>query len=282
MQSLKEPMEITLTIEYDSARVGTPALYELGELWRYRDLLRLLVINSIKTRYKRSALGVVWTLLNPLLNTLVLTIAFSALLRFEVANYTVYLLVGLLVWNFFSQTTTHAMNTLVWGGGLLKRIYVPRTIFAVSVLGNGLVNFGLSLIPLTLIMLVMRHTFSWSLLLLPLALLLLAMFTLGVTLLISTVAVFFVDVVDMYGVILSAWFYLTPVIYPVDIVPEQFAIFVRLNPMYYVVDLFRQIIFVGVVPSPEAWLISASLGVSALLVGWLVFTQKSDEFAYRI
>jgi ABC-type polysaccharide/polyol phosphate export permease len=271
-----------LTIEYDSASVRVPAIHELGELWRYRDLLRLLVVNSIKTRYKRSALGVVWTLLNPLLNTLVLTIAFSQLLRFNVENYAIYLLVGLLVWNFFSQTTNHAMNTLVWGSSLLKRIYVPRTIFAVSVLGNGLVNFGLGLIPLALIMLVMRHTFTWNLLLLPLALLLLAMFTLGITLLISTLAVFFVDVIDMYGVFLSAWFYLTPVIYPVEIVPEKFAVFLRLNPMYYMVDLFRQIIFSGVAPSPEQWLLSAALGVSALLLGWWIFTKKSDEFAYRI
>jgi ABC-type polysaccharide/polyol phosphate export permease len=271
-----------LTIEYDSASVRSPAFHELGELWRYRDLLRLLVANSIKTRYKRSALGVVWTLLNPLLNTLVLTIAFSQLLRFEVEHYAIYLLVGLLVWNFFSQTTTQAMNTLVWGSSLIKRIYVPRTVFAVSVLGNGVVNFGLALIPLALIMLVMGHAFRWPILMLPFALLLLAMFTLGVTLVISTLAVFFVDVIDMYGILLSAWFYLTPVIYPAEIVPEKFAIFVRLNPMYYMVDLFRRLIFDGVVPSLEQWLITAALGVIALLAGWWIFTKKSDEFAYRI
>ncbi|MFN2150174.1 MAG: ABC transporter permease [Anaerolineales bacterium] len=271
-----------MTIEYDSANVRSPAFYELGELWRYRDLLRLLVSNSIKTRYKRSALGVVWTLLNPLLNTLVLTIAFSQLLRFEVEHYAIYLLVGLLVWNFFSQTTTHAMNTLVWGSSLIKRIYVPRTIFAVSVVGNGLINFGLALIPLALIMLVMGHAFRLTLLLLPLALLILAMFTLGVTLVISTLAVFFVDVIDMYGIFLSAWFYLTPVIYPAEIVPEKFVIFVRLNPMYYLVDLFRQLIFVGVIPSPQQWLIPSILGLSTLLIGWWIFTKKSDEFAYRI
>jgi len=271
-----------LTIDYDSANVPSPAINELGELWRYRDLLRMLVSNSIKTRYKRSALGVVWTLLNPLLNTLVLTIAFSQLLRFNVKNYAIYLLVGLLVWNFFSQTTTHAMNTLVWGSSLIKRIYVPRTIFAISVLGNGLVNYGLALIPLGLIMLVMRHPFSWTLLLLPLALLFLAMFTLGVTLLISTLAVFFVDVIDMYGILLSAWFYLTPIIYPIEIVPEKFALLLRLNPMYYMVSLFRSLIFDGMVPSPELWLVSGVLAISTLLLGWWIFTKKSDEFAYRI
>lgn len=271
-----------MTFEYDSASVRSPATQELTEIWRYRDLLKLLISNSIKTRYKRSSLGVLWTLLNPLLNTLVLTIAFSQLLRFEVEHYAIYLLIGLLVWNFFSQTTTHAMSTLVWGSSLLKRIYVPRTIFAISVQGNGLVNIGLSLIPLALIMLVMGHTFSWTILMLPLALLLLAMFTFGVTLMISTLAVFFVDVIDMYGILLSAWFYLTPIIYPVEIVPEKFAIFLRLNPMYYLVDLFRQLVFVGVMPTPIDWFISAVLGISFMLVGWWIFTKKSDEFAYRI
>ncbi len=274
--------EIDLTIEYDSASIRSPATYELTELWHYRDLLKLLVSNSIKTRYKRSTLGVLWTLLNPLLTTIVLTIAFSQLMRFQVEHYAIYLLTGLLVWNFFSQTTTHAMNSLVWGSSLLKRIYVPRTIFAVSVLGNGVVNFGLTLIPLILIMLVMGHDFYWTLLLLPLALLVLAMFTLGLTLMISTLAVFFVDVIDMYGILLAAWFYLTPIIYPAEIFPEQFAIFLRLNPMYYMVDLFRQLIFDGVMPSPEQWLISTALGLISLLVGWWIFTKKSDEFAYRI
>jgi ABC-type polysaccharide/polyol phosphate export permease len=271
-----------LTLEYDSANIASPAIYELGELWRYRDLLRMLVSNSIKTRYKRSALGVIWTFLNPLLSTLVLTIAFSQLLRFKVENYAIFLLTGLMVWNFFAQTTTHAMNTLVWGSSLIKRIYLPRTIFAISVLGNGLVNFGLSLIPLALIMLVMGHAFSWTLLLLPPALLLLGMFTLGITLVISTLAVFFADVIDMYSILLTAWLYLTPIIYPIEIVPEKFAIFIRLNPMYYFVGLFRSLIFTGDLPSPEFWWISAAFGVGTLLLGWWIFTKKSDEFAYHI
>src|SRR3989337_3219158 len=100
--------------EYDSDAAGFPAIRELFELWLYRDLLRLIVNNSVKTRYKRSVLGIIWTLLNPLLNTLVLTIAFSQILRFQVYNYPIYILVGLLVWNFFAQTTTHEINTILW------------------------------------------------------------------------------------------------------------------------------------------------------------------------
>jgi ABC-type polysaccharide/polyol phosphate export permease len=271
-----------MTTHYDSANIRSPAIHELGELWRYRDLLRLLVSNSIKTRYKRSTLGVVWTLLNPLLTTLVLTIAFSQIFRFQVQNYAIYLLTGLVFWNFFAQTTTQSMNTLIWGSSLIKRIYVPRTIFAVSVVGNGLTNFLLALIPLALVMLVMGHPFTLALLWLPLAILLLALYTLGLALFLSTLAVFFVDVVDMYGILLTIWFYLTPIIYPIEIVPDRFALLVQLNPMTAMVGLFRSIIYVGQSPSLEAWLIAAGLSVLSFIVGWLMFTWRSNEFAYRI
>ncbi len=242
----------------------------------------LLVTNSIKTRYKRSTLGVLWTLLNPLLSTLVLTIAFQQIMKFQVENYTIYLLVGLLFWTFFSQTTTQAMNTLIWGSNLLKRIYVPRTIFAVSVVGNGLINFLLSLVPLAAIMLFMRHPFYPTLLLLPFAILLMAMFTLGLALFISTLAVFFVDVVDIYGIMLQALFYLTPIIYPLDIIPERLARFIKLNPMTTMVELFRTLIYTGQIPSAGLALTAVGLSVVSLIVGWWVFTKRVDDFAYRL
>ena len=267
---------------YDSASIRSPALYELRELWRYRDLLRLLVSNSIKTRYKRSALGVIWTLLNPLLTTIVLSIAFAQLFRFQIENYTIYLLVGLIFWGFFSQSTTQAMSTLIWGSSLIKRIYIPRTIFAISVLGNALVNFLLTMIPLAVIMLFTRHPFTLALLWLPLAILLFTMFTLGLSLLLSTLAVYFVDVVDLYGILMTVWFYLTPVIYPLEIVPDQFAAWVALNPMTFMLDLFRSIIYTGESPALQTWGIAAGLAVVTLGLGWLFFTRRANDFAYRI
>jgi ABC-type polysaccharide/polyol phosphate export permease len=271
-----------LSIEYNSTEARSPFIGELVELWHYRDLLMLLVTNSIKTRYKRSTLGVLWTLLNPLLNTLVLTIAFQQIMRFDVENYTIYLLVGLLFWTFFSQTTTQAMNTLIWGSNLLKRIYVPRTIFAVSVLGNGLINFLLSLIPLAAIMLFTRHPFHPTLLLLPFAILLMAMFTLGLSLFISALAVFFVDVVDIYSILLQALFYLTPIIYPLSMIPDPIARFIKLNPMTTMVDLFRSLIYSGQIPPVGLTLTAVGLSVFSLILGWWVFTKRVDEFAYRL
>ncbi|MCX8061929.1 MAG: ABC transporter permease [Anaerolineales bacterium] len=267
---------------YDTASLRDPAIDEVFELWRYRDLLQLLIINRIKTRYKRSVLGVVWTLLNPLLNTLVLTIVFSQIFRFNLPNYAVYILSGLLFWNFFAQSTMDAMDTLVWGSSLLKRIYIPRTIFAVAVVGNGLINYLLALIPLGIIMLILRHPFTLNLLALPLAILILAMFTLGIGLLLSTLAVFFVDLVYIFNVLLLVWFYLTPIIYPLSIIPERFLPFFRLNPLLYLLQIFRLIIYEGIMPSPTLWGAAFSLALITLFAGWLIFTRKVDEFAYRI
>jgi ABC-type polysaccharide/polyol phosphate export permease len=268
--------------EYDSANIRSPFIHELTEVLRYRDLLRLLVSNSVKTRYKRSSLGILWTLLNPLLSTLVLTIALSQIMRFQVENYPVYLLTGLITWNFFAQTILAAMSNLVWGSGLLKRIYIPKTIFALSVLGNSLVNFGLSLIPLMLIMIIMGQPLSWTILLLPFAVLLLTMFTLGLSLFLSTLAVYFVDLVEIFRVLIQAWFYLTPIIYPIDIVPVWFQPLLMLNPMTWMVSIFRSLIFLGELPPVQVVGIATIISILTLIFGWWIFTRKADEFVYRI
>lgn len=269
-------------MQYDSSKDQVPALTEIHELWHYRDFVRLLISNSIKTRYRRSALGVVWTLLNPLLNTLVLTIAFSQIFRFDIANYPIYLLSAYLAWTFFTQTTTTAMNTLIWGSNLIKRIYIPRTSFAISVTGNGLVNISLSIIPVFVVMLFTSQPFSWALLFLPVAILLMAMFTLGVALILSTVAVYFVDMVDLYGVLVQAWFYLTPIIYPLEMAPDYIQPFFRLNPMYWFVEMFRSLIYYGALPSVQSITVVVGLSLTALIAGWIIFTRQADEFAYRI
>lgn len=269
-------------VMYDSSLARAPAIQEMLEIWKYRDLLGILIANNIKTRYKRSTLGVVWTLLNPLLYTLVLTIAFSNLMRFDVKSYPIYLLTGLVFWNFFAQTTLQAANTLVWGSGLLKRIYIPRTIFAVAVLGNGLINFMFSLIPLAILMLFYHQPFHLVLFLLPVPIIISGFFTLGVAFLVSTLAILFTDIVDLYAIILQAWFFLTPIVYPITILPPVFAAYLRWNPIYLLVDLFRSIIYYDQVPSVSAWIIAGIMALVVFISGWLIFTNKVNDLAYRI
>lgn len=267
---------------YDSTRRPPAALEELRELWGYRELLRLLIVNAIKTRYRRSVLGVLWTLLNPLLTMTVLSIAFSSLFKSSLERYPVYILSGLIFWNFFSQSITASMSGMVWGGSLLKRIYVPRTIFSAAAIGSGLVNLGLGFIPLVLIMAALGHPFSPALLFLPVAILLLAVFTLGIALVMTTLAVFFVDVVDIFQVLLAAWFYLTPVMYPAEILPPGSNWLLAANPVYHLLVLFRDPIYLGQWPAAvHIWAALLAAAV-ALAAGWALFTWKADGFAYRL
>ncbi len=267
---------------YDSSERAPAALQELRELFRYKNLLVQLVRRDILTRYKRSVLVVAWTMLNPLGTMLVMTIAFSYAFRANIDNYPAFVLSGLVGWNFFSQTTNAITHHLVWGGDLFKRIYIPRTAFAVSAIGTGLVNVALSLVPLVVVMLLTGVPLSPALFFLPIPVLLLAMFALGVGLLISTIAVYFADVAEMYQIVLTAWFYLTPVIYPSSYLPEPYQSWLQLNPLVHFVQVFRAPIYEGRIPSGTELLVSGVLALVTLLLGWFVFTKKSDDFAYRI
>jgi ABC-type polysaccharide/polyol phosphate export permease len=267
---------------YDSARLQTPVLDELREIFQYRELLAKLVSRNIKTRYKRSVLGIAWTMLNPLLMMTVMTLVFSNIFRMNLEHYPVYLLSALIFWNFFAQTTSSAMNELVWGGSLMTRIYLPRSIFAFTALGTGLVNMVLSLIPLLLIMLITGAPFRLSLFYLPLAILLIAMFALGVGLFLSTLGVYFTDVLEMYQIFLLAWMYLTPIMYPMEIIPPNYLWAFQLNPLYYLLEVFRQPIYLGKLPDLHTLTVACLLSSLTLVLGWWFFTRKADEFAYRV
>lgn len=267
---------------YDSAERSLPFIEEFKELVRYRDLLVQLIARNIKTRYKRSALGILWTMLNPLLMMLVLSFVFSEVFRFSIKHYAAYALAGLSLWNFFAQTTTGAMSELIWGGGLLNRIYVPRAIFALSALGTGLVNLFLACVPLFLIMLITGVPVRPTILILPLPILLTAMFALGVALFLSRVAAYFADVVDMYQILLTAWMYATPIIYPKEIIPKNLHWLFNLNPMYHLIEIFRAPLYIGWFAGPKTVAAAVVAAVFTLAFGWLYFTGKADELAYRI
>jgi ABC-type polysaccharide/polyol phosphate export permease len=267
---------------YDSTRRLPAALEELAGLQRYRFLITQLIARSIKTRYKRSFLGVAWTMVNPLLTMLVLTVVFSRIFQFKAGEYALHVLSGLLMWNFFAQSSVAAMGDLMWSGGLISRIFLPKSSFAVAAVGTGLVNLLLALIPYSLITLLLGQPLQPTMWALPFAIMATAAFTLGVALLVSSLSVYFQDVMPMFEVILTAWMYLTPVIYPVDILPANLQVLLRWNPMYWHVEAFRGILLVGVLPRSEVMVFAFLTGLLALLVGWWAFTRRSRDFAYRI
>lgn len=255
---------------------------EFRELVRYRDLLRQLITRNLKTRYKRSALGMVWTMLHPLMMMVVLTLAFSSIFHFSVPNFAVYVLSGLLLWNFFSQTTNSAMSELLWGGTLMHRIYVPRVMFAATAIGTGLVNLLLSLPALLLIMLIGSVPLRPSMLFVPVAIVLICLFTLGIGLVLSTMVIYFADVYEMFQILLMSWFYLQPIMYPMSIIPESRQWLFKLNPMYYFLSVFRTPIHDGHLAPTQDIAIAVIVSVVTFLTGWWLFTRHAEELAYRV
>jgi ABC-type polysaccharide/polyol phosphate export permease len=278
---MERQKKATLPI-YDSSHPRLAIVEEATELYRYRDLLWSLVHRDLTIRYKRSTLGFLWTMLNPLLMMLALTIVFSNLFRFQISHYPVYLLSGTLLYGFFQWGVSQAIHNLIWGGGLMSKIYLPKTIFVAAACLVSLVNLLLAMIPLGVIMLVNKAPFSLALLFLPVSVALVFIFTLGVGLFVATLAVFFADVVDINSVALAILTYLTPIFYPVSVVPKKYIGFIYLNPMYYFIEIFRQPIHGGVLPDFTVVLRAFLIAIGALIAGWWFFTKKSSEFAYRV
>lgn len=265
---------------YDSLKRKSPAIEELLDIIQYRDLVYQLVRRDVVARYKRSVLGVIWTMLQPLGTMMVLTIVFSRLFG-QIEGYTAYLLSGLIAWTFFSQTTTAAVYHSVWGGALMRRIYVPHTAFPISSVGTGVVNLVLSLAPLLLILIITQRPITSAIFFLPVPILFLTIFALGIGLLLSSIAVYFPDISEMYQIIVQAWMYLTPIMYPENILPEAYRTWLLyLNPMYYLISMFRYPLYNGSLPPLPIIITGAVISITTLTIGWIYFSHRADKFAY--
>jgi ABC-type polysaccharide/polyol phosphate export permease len=255
---------------------------KVAEIYRYRELLKNLTINELKLRYRRSALGFLWTMLNPLLTMIVLSLVFSTVMRFNIKDYTVLLLAGLLPWLFFSQSVTNSLMSVVAKGDLLKKVYFPKALIPLSAVLACLLNFLLSLVPLFIVVAVLGHTVSPAMVFLPVAVVLMTLFACGFAFLFSCLNVFFRDFTHMTDVLLSAWFYLSPIIYRVDMVPDQFRAAFHWNPMLYLLECFRIPIYDGRFPPAHVVSIAAASAVVAFVAGFAIFVRFERHFILRV
>lgn len=247
-------------------------------LKRYTPLLRELIHRDVKLKYRRSALGFLWTILNPLLMMTVLSIVFSQLFRFQVDNYALYLLAGQLIFGFFSEATTLSMTSIINNASLIKKIYVPKYLFTVSKVFSSAINVFSSFLALVIVMLLTGATFHWTIILAVVPLFLLVLLALGVSLMMSSLTVRFRDLMYLYSVFLTVLNYLTPIIYPIDILPDYMLTIVRLNPLTTIVDMFRSVVIYGQVFN-VATLIYGVLTVGIVLVlGSVTFYKQQDTF----
>ena len=254
-----------------------------SEFWKYRDLLKLLVSRDIKLKYRRSFLGYLWSVLNPLLIMVVMTVVFSTMFKRNIPNFPVYLFCGQLLFNFMNSSTHQAIFSITGNASLLKKTYVPKYIFTISKITSGMVDMVFSLGALMIVMLVTRAQFSWTILLFPLVLVQLYLFCIGLGLFLAQGNVFFKDIQYIYNAVTTAWMYLTPIFYPVDALPEWLCWCVtHLNPMYFYVTQFRALIWQGTLPEAGVVLGGLAAALLVLVVGLFCFMRSRDKFILYI
>jgi homopolymeric O-antigen transport system permease protein len=266
---------------YDSAAPRSRAIEEARALWAYRGLVHELVVRDIKVRYKRSVLGIAWTMLAPLLNMVALTLVFSTILKQQITNYPVFFMTGAIFWAFFSQTTSTAASQTQDSNEIAKRIYIPRSVFVASAVGVGLVNLVLSIVPLLIILVVTRFPIHPTWAFLPVAVLIETLFAAGIGLWLFTFASRFSDVREMYVVVVQTWFFLTPIVYHPAIVPPKFRFALWLNPLYYLVQTFRKPVYDGVLPSAGLAAVSVGISLVVFVTGWVYFSNRAERFAFH-
>jgi ABC-2 type transport system permease protein len=255
---------------------------EFLQVLRYKDLLINLVYRDLTVRYKRSAVGFLWTMINPLINTVVFTIVFSTIFRFEAKDFVIYFLSGYQVWVLFSQITSLSSRCILQNGQLLKKVYLPKAIFVSSILFSELINFCFAMLPLFLLIVFIGKGITLALLFLPVSLIIMLIFTLGISFFLAAVSVFFVDIIDIYQLLLMPWMYLTPIFYPVEILPSKVLSIIKINPMYCVIECFRTPIYTGQLPEPLTVIWAIVYALVVFIIGISFFTKLSDKFIYYI
>jgi ABC-2 type transport system permease protein len=252
--------------------------FRINDFKKYSYLLKNLVKKDFTTRYRRSVLGILWSVLNPLLMMMVISAVFSNIFRIQVENFAIYYLTGALVFNFMSEATSGSLTSVLGSAGLIRKVYIPKYIFPLERCFFALVNAVFSLIAVLILMPILGVPLRPTALLFWVPLAYTLVFCVGLGMVLAAANVFFRDIGHLYSVWVTAWMYLTPILYPVDILPDAVRGFVTINPMYYYVDYFRQVMMYESVPDLQTNLICASFSLVFLLLGLIVFKKTQDRF----
>lgn len=250
----------------------------LNSFYKYRTLLFEFVKRDIKIRYRRSVLGLLWTLLNPLLSMIIITIVFSTLFKNNIENFPVYLMAGQTIFNFYSESTTSAMNSIITSSSLIKKIYIPKYLFPLSKILSTMINLIASFIALICIMLITGIDIKPSILLSVFPILYVSMFSFGMGLILSCIALFFRDTLHFYRVFITMLTYLTPLFYPIEILPKLTRYIVQMNPLTNIIEYMRIITLYGTVPPMSLNIICIIPCIISIVCGLWLFYNVQDKF----
>ena len=251
----------------------------IKSLKRYRFLIWQLVARDIKVKYRRSFLGVAWSVLNPLLSMAVISVVFSQFFRFDLPYYPINLITGQTIFSFFSEATNLAMFSIRENAALIRKVSMPVYIFPISRVVSSLVNLGFSFVAILLVALFMGFSFTPAVLFAPVTAAYMLVFAMGIGLILAALSVYFRDIVHLYSVLLTLIIYLTPVFYPYSLIPEEFRFLINANPLTYFVAAFRSSLYDGVIPGLQINLLCVAFSLSSLLVGLLLFGRLRRNFS---
>ena len=252
------------------------------EILKYRDLIKNLVSRDFKTRYKRSYLGILWSLLNPLLIIIVYTFAFDYIMRIRVKDFPIFFMCGYLPWSYLAASLGLALTSLSESGYMIKAVYFPREILPLSTILSCLVHFLITFLFVFPVLMIFGYFPTWAILALPVIILLQSLFTFGLCLFLSSIHVYFRDIRYILDVILTIWFWVTPIAYPVSLIPDQFLFVYKLNPMTLFVTAYRDVLISGSFPVPRYWLALSIAVMISLALGYLPFLRVKKRLAEEL
>lgn len=254
----------------------------IENLKKYAPLLTELVSRDIKTKYRRSILGVFWTLLNPLLMMAILSIVYSQLFKFQIENFPLYILSGQVIFNFFSEATNSAMSSIINSSSLIRKVYIPKYLFTISKILSSVINILASFCALLVVMVFTKAELHYSIIFAIFPMIIITVLSTGVGLLLAAFAVKFRDLLHLYSVFTTALMYLSPIIYPIEILPDKVATIVKLNPITNILEIFRDVIMYNKIPNTGVILLAVIPSVIMLFVGLFAFYKKQDTFILNI
>jgi len=252
------------------------------ELLQFRLVVFQLVDLYVTLRYRRTTLGFFWTLINPLVTMTITAVVFSMMMKVSVESFAIFLFTGLIPWTLFSGCMVQGSASIIENESLLKKIYIPRQTFVVSRCLSLFVDSLLSFVALFFLAIILGAHLTWALIFLPISFILVFTFTLGMTLTMSVVSVFYRDTQNVINIALQAGYFLTPIIYPISMVPQHYQWIFKWNPMFYFVELFRQPIYNGVFPSVTVFAIGLGCALSSLFLGIAVFRKFDHLLIYKL
>lgn len=275
---LKETLQDDLSIPtYDSFAKKESIFSEIIEVYKYRELLGIFIWREYISSYKRSYLGVLWAILEPLFTMAIMATVFSAIMRRPIENYPIFLFSGLIVWNLFNTSTIRATKGMVGARNMLGRVYIPRTIFVFTSIGANLLNFFVAFVILLIMLPIWKIKITLAILFIPIAILIVILFSLGIGLILSVSSIFFSDIQSIYTIMLRLLLYLSGIFYNVDILPDNLRVLIEHVPTYQMLILFRNPIYLGILP-PISLLIEISVWtLLTFFLGLFIYNKFSNQ-----